>query len=105
MVALLLALKQVLQGNHFSVMQDGKVALLQRLFLRKYNTQECEGTSYVPRTSGRYILEETANVVYVQSKARDVFNDSPLELVITLEKPPKTDLAVQYALLKRKLPQ
>ena len=40
MVALLLALKQVLQGNHFSVMQDGKVALLQRLFLRKYNTQE-----------------------------------------------------------------
>ena len=60
MVALLLALKQVLQGNHFSVMQDEKVALLQRLFLRKYNTQECEGTSYVPRTSGRYILEETA---------------------------------------------
>ena len=58
MVALLLALKQVLQGNHFSVMQDEKVALLQRLFLRKYNTQECEGTSYVPRTSGRYILEE-----------------------------------------------
>ena len=105
MVALLLALKQVLQGNHFSVMQDEKVALLQRLFLRKYNTQECEGTSYFPRTSGRYILEETANVVYVQSKARDVFNDSPLELVITLEKPPKTDLAVQYALLKRKLPQ
>ena len=45
------------------------------------------------------ILEETANVIYVQSKARDVFNDSPLELVITLEKPPKTDLAVQYALL------
>ena len=45
MVALLLALKQVLQGNHFSVMQDEKVALLQRLFLRKYNTQECEGTS------------------------------------------------------------
>ena len=27
MVALLLALKQVLQGNHFSVMQDEKVAL------------------------------------------------------------------------------
>ena len=105
MVALLLALKQVLQGNHFSVKQDEKVALLQRLFLRKYNTQEYEGTSYVPRTSGRYILEETANVVYVQSKARDVFNDSPLELVITLEKPPNTDLAVQYALLKRKLPQ
>ena len=103
MVAPFLALKQVLRGHHFSVMQDEKVALLQRLFLRKYNTQECEGTSYVPRTSVRYILEETANVV--QSRARDVFNDSPLELVITLEKPPKTDLAVQYALLKRKLPQ
>ena len=99
MVAPLLALKQVLRGHHFSVMQDEKVALLQRLFLRKYNTQECEGTSYVPRTSGRYIWEETANEVYVQSRARDVFNDSPLELVITLEKPPKTDLAVQYALL------
>ena len=27
MVALLLALKQVLQGHHFSVMQDKKVAL------------------------------------------------------------------------------
>ena len=63
MVALLLALKQVLQGNHFSVMQDEKVALLQRLFLRKYNTQEFEGTSYVPRTSGRYILEETLRSV------------------------------------------
>ena len=69
MVALSLALKQVFQGHHFSVMQDEKMALLQRLFLRKYNTQECEGTSYVPRTSGRYILEETANVIYVQSKA------------------------------------
>ena len=43
------------------------------------------------------ILEETANVIYVQSKARDVFNDSPLELVITLEKTPKTGSAVQYA--------
>ena len=101
MVALLLALKQVLQGNHFSVMQDEKVALLQRLFLRKYNTQECEGTSYVPRTSGRYILEETANVVYVQSKARDVFNDSPLELVITLEQTPKTDWAVHYRFVRK----
>ena len=49
------------------------------------NTQECEGTSYIPRTSGRYILEETANVIYVQSKARVTFNDSSLELVITLE--------------------
>ena len=42
MVALSLALKQVFQGHHFSVMQDEKMALLQRLFLRKYNTQECE---------------------------------------------------------------
>ena len=31
-------------------------------------------------------MEETANVIYFQSNARDVFNDSPLELVITLEK-------------------
>ena len=35
MVALLLALKQVLQGHHFSVMQDKKVALLRRLFIKK----------------------------------------------------------------------
>ena len=55
------------------------------------NTQECEGTSYVPRTSGRYILEETVHVIYVQSEARDTFNDSSLELVITLEQTPKTD--------------
>ena len=35
MAALLLALKQVLQGHHFSVMQDEKVTLLRRLFMRK----------------------------------------------------------------------
>ena len=28
MVALLLALKQVLQGNHFSVMQDEKITII-----------------------------------------------------------------------------
>ena len=33
-------------------------------------SQECEGTFYVPRTSSRYILEETANVIYIQSKAK-----------------------------------
>ena len=29
-------------------------------------------------------------MIYVQSKARDVFNDSSLELMITLEQTPKT---------------
>ena len=46
---------------------------------------EFEGTSCVPSISGKYILEETANELYVQSKARDTFNDSSLPLVITRE--------------------
>ena len=99
MVALLLALKQVLQGHHFLVMQDKKVALLWRLSCRN-DTQECERTSYVPRTSGRYILEETTNVIYVQSKARHTFNNSPLEVVIMLEQTLKTNWAVHYVLLE-----
>ena len=104
MVALLLALKQVLQGHHFLVMQDKKVALLWRLSCRN-NTQECERTSYVPRTSGRYILEETTNVIYVQSKARHTFNNSPLEVVIMLEQTLKTNWAVHYVLLEREFLQ
>ena len=69
------------------------------------NTQECEGTSYVPRTSGRYILEETAHVIYVQSKARDTFNNSPLVFVIMLEQTLKTDWAVHYVLVEREFLQ
>ena len=104
MVSLLLALKQVLQGHHFLVMQDKKVALLWRLSCRN-NTQECERTSYVPRTSGRYILEETTNVIYVQSKARHTFNNSPLEVVIMLEQTLKTNWAVHYVLVEREFLQ
>ena len=91
MVALLLALKQVLQGHHFSVMQDKKRRRSCEDYSCRNNTQECEGTSYVPRTSGRYILEETAHVIYIQSKARDTFNNSPLVFVIMLEQTLKTD--------------
>ena len=58
------------------------------------NPQECEGTSYISRTSGRYILEETADVIYVQSKARVTFNDSSLELVITLEQNMSTKIKI-----------
>ena len=57
------------------------------------------------KNSGKYILEETANVIYVQSKVRDTFYDSSLELVITLEQTPKTDWAVHYTLLESELPQ
>ena len=69
------------------------------------NTQECERTSYIPRTSGRYILEETTNVFYVQSKARHTFNNSPLEVVIMLEQTLKTNWAVHYVLLEREFLQ
>ena len=69
------------------------------------NTQQCEGTSYVPRTSGRYILEEAAHVIYVQSKARDTFNNSPLVFVIMLEQTLKTDWAVHYVLVEREFLQ
>ena len=42
--------------------------------------------------------------MYGQSKVRDAFNDSSLELVITLEQTLK-NWAVHYALLERELPQ
>ena len=50
------------------------------------------------------IIKETANLMYGKSKARYAFNDSSLELVITLEQTPK-NWAVHYALLERELPQ